>query len=183
MTGKRRVHKVFVSYHHANDQSYRNRFELLFGKHHNIIESRSVNIGAIHPNGNTEYVRQQIREGYISDATVIVVLIGTHTWQRKHVDWEIYAGLRHTPSNPRCGLLGIFLPSRSDFGKPRYNPKTIPPRLYDNLDNGFAEIYDWTKDPVSMQARIDAAFRRRGGLPKNSRTLFAKNRKGPEWQS
>ena len=177
-------HKVFVSYHHENDQRYRNRFELLFGKHHNIIESRSVNIGAIHPNSNTEYVRQKIREGYISDATVIVVLIGTRTWQRKHVDWEIYAGLRHTPSNPRCGLLGIFLPSRSDFGESTYNPKTIPPRLYDNLDNGFAGIYDWTESPRVMQSWIHIAFQRRNQKPDPdlSRDLFAKNRTGEKWQ-
>ena len=33
-------------------------------------------------------MRQKIRDEYIRDATVAIVLIGPRTWQRKHVDWE-----------------------------------------------------------------------------------------------
>ena len=109
-------HKVFISYYHEDDQYYRDEFERLFSSRHDIIVSKSVNIGDIDPNDNqtTESVRQQIRDKYIRDATVIVVLVGARTWQRKYVDWEIYSGLRDTKKNPRCGLLGIILPSRSE---------------------------------------------------------------------
>ena len=43
---------------------------------------RSVDIGDIDPHLKSETVRQKIRDEYISDATVTVVLIGRHTWQR-----------------------------------------------------------------------------------------------------
>jgi len=32
-------HKVFVSYHHANDQAYRDAFERLFALHYAVIIS------------------------------------------------------------------------------------------------------------------------------------------------
>ena len=47
-----------------------------------------------------------------------VVLVGTCTWQRKaYVDWEIGSSLSDTRNNTktRCGLLGIILPSNSNY--------------------------------------------------------------------
>ena len=76
-------HKVFVSYHHANDQYYRNQFEQLFANHYDIMVSKSVQIGDIDSNLGTETIRQKIRDEYLRDSTVTVVLIGTQTWQRK----------------------------------------------------------------------------------------------------
>lgn len=101
-------HNVFVSYHHDNDQYYRNEFEKLFVNHYDIMVSKSVQIGDIDSNLNTETIRQKIRDEYLRDSTVTVVLIGTQTWQRKHVDWEIASSIRDTKLNPRSGLLGIF---------------------------------------------------------------------------
>jgi hypothetical protein len=104
-------HKVFVSYHHARDQAYRDRFERLFAYDHDIMVSKSVQIGDIPTYLSTETVRQKIRDEYLRDSTVTVVLIGAETWQRKHADWEIASSIRHTEFNPRSGLLGILLPS------------------------------------------------------------------------
>ena len=95
-------HKVFVSYHHANDQEYRNLFEGLFSFIHNIIVSKSVQIGDIDPNLKVDTIRQKIRDEYLRDSTVTVVLVGAETWKRKHVDWEIGASIRCS------GLLGIL---------------------------------------------------------------------------
>lgn len=53
-------HKVFVSYHHANDQYYRNAFENLFVNVYDVMVSNSVQIGEINPFLNTETVRQKI---------------------------------------------------------------------------------------------------------------------------
>ena len=178
-------HKVFVSYYHEDDQIYRNKFERLFLSRYDIFVSKSVGIGDIDPHDNqtTEYIRQQIRDKYIRDATVVVVLVGARTWQRKYVDWEISAGLRHTKRNPRCGLLGILLPTYPGYKSNKYYPDTIPPRLYDNLESGFATIHSWRNDPRYTQKWIHEAFNRRNKiLPKISRPMFAKNRKGERWQ-
>lgn len=58
--------------------------------------SKSVRIGDIDPNLATDTIRQKIRDEYLRGSTVTVVLVGPETWQRKHVDWEIGASIRHT---------------------------------------------------------------------------------------
>lgn len=112
-------HKVFVSFHHANDWSYRLAFENFFANQYDIMVSKSVQIGDISEHLPTETVRQKIRDQYLRDTTVTVVLIGAQTWQRKHVDWEIASSIRNTPYNPRSGLIGIVLPTypRADRAK------------------------------------------------------------------
>ena len=104
-------HNVFVSYYHAEDQYYRERFEGLFSGIHDIMVSKSVEMGDIDPNLPTERVRQIIRDKYLRDSTVTVVLVGAYTWQRKYVDWEIGSSIRKTKNNTRSGLLGILLPT------------------------------------------------------------------------
>lgn len=178
-----KVHKVFISYHHANDQKYRNDFEKLFHDNHQILISKSVQMGDIDPNLKTETIRQKIRDEYLRDSTVTVVLIGSETWKRKHVDWEISSSLRHSESNPRSGLIGILLPTHPSYGQKTYDSHTIPPRLYDNHENKFAQIYDWDLNPTYVQNWIHKAFDRRFEInPDNSRDLYKNNRNGDKWQ-
>lgn len=177
-----RRHKTFVSYHHANDQYYKNRLEQLC--QHQIV-TRSVQIGDIDPNTNTDNIRRIIREQYLRDSTVTVVLIGRDTWKRKHVDWEISSSIRQTSASSRSGLLGIFLPSHPDYKNSSYNKYTIPPRLADNVDCGFAQLYDWEERATAIQDWIHEAYKRRSSInPNNARPLFANNRpmNQKEWQ-
>ena len=77
-------HKVFVSYHHDNDQVYnRNLFEELFSDIFDIMVSKSVQIGDLDPNLKTDTIRQKIRDEYLRDSTVTVVLIGKETSEKK----------------------------------------------------------------------------------------------------
>lgn len=180
------IHKVFVSYHHTEpDQTYRDNFEKFFANIHGIMVSKSVQIGDIDQNLQTDTVRQKIRDEYLRDATVTIVLIGANTWQRKHVDWEISSSIRDTAKNPRSGLLGIFLPSYPMGAGNTFNPKTIPPRLYDNWKNEnkrFAHLYNWTNDPVKLQQWIHRAFLdRKTIIPDNSYPHFVNNRTSDHW--
>jgi len=172
-------HKVFVSYHHANDQLYRDQFEKVFADYHDIMISKSVQIGDIDSNLKTETVRQKIRDEYLSDSTVTVVLIGTLTWQRKHIDWEIASSIRDTKNSSRSGLLGILLPTYNS----KLYPYTIPPRLYDNVKCGFAKLYKWDTNPKTVQSWIHEAFSNRNIIiPDNSYPSFSNNRSGDRWQ-
>ena len=179
-------HRVFVSYYHDEDQADRDHFESLFSGINDIMVSESVEIGDIDDtNLSSDRIFQIIREDYLSNSTVTVVLIGAHTWQRKFVDWEIGASIRHTKSNPRSGLLGILLPTypRPQGDLTKYNRYTIPPRLYDNIQCSFATIHNWNSDPSTVQAWIHEAFKRRNEEPPpdNSRPAFGKNRSGERW--
>jgi hypothetical protein len=176
-------HKVFVSYHHKNDEWDRDRFEELFSNKYDILVSKSVQIGDIDPNLKTETIRQKIRDEYLRDSTVTVVLIGSETWKRKHVDWEIGASIRQTKYNSRSGLLGILLPDYPRSNISKYTHTTIPPRLHDNIKCGFAKIYNWDDDPSTVQEWIHEAFLRRDKInPDNSFPSFINNRSGSGWQ-
>ena len=171
-------HKVFISFH-EQDIRQKEAFVRMMGKR---IVDRSVDTGNIDDTGlKTPTVRQKIRDQYIRDATVTIVLIGPHTWQRKHVDWEIGSSIRKTKKNPRCGLLGIVLPNHSNHGKKALEPRLIPPRLADNCtgDDPYALVYDWPSPwtPATIAEWIHRAFVRRDGTPpNNSRMPFARNR-------
>ena len=86
-------HRVFISFHEL-DVEYKKEFVRRMGSR---IVDRSVDTGNIDDAGlKTATVRQKIRDEYIRDATVTIVLIGPGTWQRKHVDWEIGSSIRKT---------------------------------------------------------------------------------------
>lgn len=194
-------HKVFVSYHHANDQPYKDAFVRTFGT--DCVVDRSVSDGDIPDGTSNERIRQIIRDDYIRDATVIVVLIGADTWRRKHVDWEIAAGLRSTQYNSRTGLLGLVLPSYSVGYAPTdrrlatdgmgrnytlasdvaYGVHTIPKKLGLNvIDTNYATVRPWTTNATLMDAWIDEAFKRRMKQPDPViGQLYSKNQSGDRW--
>lgn len=176
-------HRVFVSYYHDEDQDYREQFEGWFSDIYDIYVSESVGMGEINENLPPKRIHQIIREQYLRDSTVTVVLVGPHTWQRKFVDWEIGSSIRHTKNNPRSGLLGILLPTYPGFSTNSYNPHTIPPRFYDNIECEFATIHKWSEDPQTVQSWIHNAFKRRNENPppNNSRDSFARNRSDERW--
>ena len=110
-------HKVFVSFHH-DDQEYKNLFVRMMG---DDIVDKSVEDGDIDDdNIATETIRQKIRDDFIADATVTIVLIGPCTWQRKHVDWEIGSSLRDTKKNSSMRSVGHPASQSSRFWKRKY---------------------------------------------------------------
>ena len=173
------LRKVFVSFHEDNDTEIKEEFvDQMTG----LIEHNDVKIDYVHKaNRSVGDIRRYIREEYLADTTVTVVLIGVETWQRKHVDWEIGASLRKTDANGRGGLIGIVLPEHPDYEKPTKHPRRMPPRLADNLlgDDPYARLYDWPKPfkPETVAGWIEKAHRRREGQPPiNTLTYFGRNR-------
>lgn len=72
-----RRRKVFVSYHHQEDQEYKNRFVRVMNDY---IVDKSVDTGDIVDRDlPVDEIRRRIRDEYIADATVTVVLIGRCT--------------------------------------------------------------------------------------------------------
>jgi hypothetical protein len=168
-------HKVFISYYHHDDEQYRSRFEQLFG---HLFINKSVAPGDINSDLGTDYIKHLIQDGYVSDSSVVLVLVGAKTFCRKHVDWEISAGLNKKVGG-YSGLLGICLPNHSDCGKDKYTPDLVPPRLVDNLKSKFAKLYDWTEKEASIVAFIQDAFDRRNADSnkiENTAPQFVKNR-------
>lgn len=171
-------HKNFISYYHQDDEPYRIAFEKAFSS---IFINKSVRSGDIDPDNSSEYVKRLISEGYITDASVVTVLIGPNTRKRKHVDWEISAALNKKVGG-YSGLIGILLPSVSLLPNGNYRYEDLPPRLETNAKSGYAPIYTWavaTQSASSISGAINDAFQRRttkSNLIDNSLPLFVNNR-------
>lgn len=103
-------HKIFIGYHHANDQAYKDQLLRLNRKFDLFIDG-SVDIGDIDDSLPDDTIRKIIRDEYLQDSTVTIVLVGTETKYRKHVDWEIYSSMRDGAINKKSGVLVINLPS------------------------------------------------------------------------
>lgn len=150
--------KTFVSFYHK-DQAYREIYGNLFN---DLIVGKSVEVGDIDKDNSDEYIKQLIQRGYLSDTTVLVVLVGPKTLCRKHVDWEISGALNRKVGDNYSGLVGILLPNHPDFGADKkYNSNNLPKRLAANLESGYAKLYDWTDNRVRMQHYIECAFENR----------------------
>jgi hypothetical protein len=85
------MHKTFISYHHENDQDLKDTLIKDFGDDDFI--DKSVHDGDIDPNNSEETIMRTIREKFLADSTVTLVLIGRETAQRPFVNSEIQASL------------------------------------------------------------------------------------------
>ncbi len=59
-----RKRKIFVSYHHQNDQWYYNEFSRIFSDSYNVIQDNSLD--RIIDSDDSEYVMRRIREEYLT---------------------------------------------------------------------------------------------------------------------
>lgn len=178
-------HKIFISYHHSNDQDYKEELESIYCEWLDNCISRSVQDMDIDDNLPDEKIREIIRDNYLKNSTVTVVLVGQETWKRKHVDWEIYSSLYDGSKNKRSGLIGVLLPSYPDLINNKYNPYTIPQRLYDNIQTGYAKIYSWDDFLINCEDYIDEAYKRKNDYSFKtdlSRERFKQNRSGDRWR-
>ncbi len=104
------VHRIFISYHHANDQEYKATL-LDLNKRLGVFIDKSVDTGDIDPNLSDESIRVKIRDEYLRDSTVTILLVGTKTAGRKHIDWELYSSMIDGQINKKSGILVVQLPS------------------------------------------------------------------------
>ena len=104
------VHRAFISYHHANDQEYK---AILLDRNERlgVFMDRSVDTGEIDPNLPDEAIRVKIRDEYLRDSTVTILLVGTETARRKHIDWELYSSMIDGQINKKSGIVVVQLPS------------------------------------------------------------------------
>ncbi len=166
-------HKVFISYHHADEEQV-NKFIDYFCYDKGVFTKKIVGerYDTDIDSKDNDYIMRTIREKYLADSTVTIVLIGKETAKRKYVDWEIASTIRNDANNKRSGLLGIYLPEKSNC--------EIPPRLQDNVNCGYARIFSYpTSNPDALKRWIEDAYEKRNDdyyKVDNSRDLFKNNR-------
>ena len=179
-------HKVFISFYHDNDQ-WAKDYLLALNFYYDIFFDRSVATDDISDDLTDETIRTKIRDEYLRDSSVTVLIVGTGTRYRKHIDWEIYSSMYDGSVNKRSGLVVIELPSTGpglievchDGEKSLYpginwtniNSQSeysqrhpyIPDRIVENLatGNSFISVTTWDaiKDnPQRLRNLIDMAY-------------------------
>lgn len=108
------MHKTFISYHHANDQDLKNQLIEEFGGGEFI--DKSVKDGDIDTDNAEETIMRTIKEDFLSDSTVTLVIVGYETAQRPFVNSEIQASL--WGNNPN----GLFAVVRDEVYDLIYQP-------------------------------------------------------------
>lgn len=161
--------KCFISYH-RDDRAVVQRFISQFGPSHFIARAITMPEDVIEST-DTDYVMRRIRELYIKDSTVTIVLIGRCTWARRFVDWEVQASLRRSAESAPNGLLAILLD--------RSIRPALPERVKLNKDSGYAQYHYYPNSASALADWIeDAHLARtaRAHLISNPRARFERNR-------
>lgn len=185
------MHKVFISYHHKNDQRYKDQLVAL-GQRNKTFINPFVQTGDVHDNLGAEHIRKIIRDTWLQDSTVTIVLVGTETNKRKYVDWEIYSSMYEGKINKKSGILVVTLPTittlyspiqvqhgpeeralypGSAWQKPRWGQyrliyPSMPDRILDNLvaPEALVSVTRWIdieRNPGRLRSLIELAFRDR----------------------
>jgi hypothetical protein len=162
-------HKCFISYHGA-DIDRVTRFVEDFN---DVFIPRVVGVSdSDHfkdpiSSEDEEYIKNQIGSKYLSDSTVTILFVGSCTWSRKYVDWEISSSLRNSPVNKRNGLMAITPADRSQ--------NKLPARFKDNWDGDkkYARYYFYPQSEASLRSCIEDAFQAR-----DSRSSLIANGRG-----
>lgn len=154
-----KIRNCFVSYHHDRDQKYISKLRKVITEMKVADYSLKDDIGHL----TDETIYKKVREKMRS-CSVTVVLIGQRTGHRKWIDWEIWASLRgYTPPYDQYksfkpnGLLGIFLPMESH---------SVPNRLQDNINSGFAVSMKWENLERDFERKVNAAYLNRTNVPR-----------------
>lgn len=189
-------HRVFISYYHHDDQWYKDylikmqEFNIETMQMQSIFEDFSVHEKEIDDAGlSSEQIRCIIRDEYIKDATVLILLCGENTKKRKHIDWELHAAMYDSPANRQMGIIVINLPTikqgirasskeekplLSDFGqwysidnRAEFEAQYpyMPSRIIDNFVKEVPiTVVEWSRienHPTILKQLIDNAFNRR----------------------
>ncbi|AAT75677.1 unknown protein [Mesoplasma florum L1] len=164
--------KVFISYWHSGHQIQKDELEKTVRASRNI--NNSVHIGDINENLPTERIYQIIRDDYLKDSQVTIVLLGLHTNHRKHIDREIASSIRETFLNPRNGLVILVMPEMVPYvSAGTWNSERIcGPRISKNIKNNYA-VFDYyhnvINNPSKLNELIEKAYLNRNNvLPNNS---------------
>ncbi len=107
-------HRCFISYHHDLDEDAVDDFVRTFDHERDAFIARGLGQEMsqdIIDSDDTDYVMRRVRELYLEDSTVTLVLMGKCSWARRYVDWELQSSLRSGATVTPNGLLGIILPS------------------------------------------------------------------------
>ena len=110
-------HRCFISFK-KEDIYYKN--EIQKWERENKVDMIDKSLNTPINSDDEDYIMRRIREDYLSDSTVTIFLIGSHSsenlgWdEQKYIKRELQASLYNGEGNTRSGILGVVLPQMYD---------------------------------------------------------------------
>lgn len=151
--------KCFLSYHKDDLKAVEK-----FAKKYSGVFIPKV-LGALNQklvnSNDSNYIMRQIREEYLQDSTVTIVILGQCTWSRKFVDWEIASSLRNDPKNKRSGLLGLVLPSVGSISNVKLSKRMSANMRRRGERDKYARLHRFPDNDESLRGWIEDAFEAR----------------------
>jgi hypothetical protein len=160
-------HKCFIAYHKADQNAvndFCDKFSGSFIKRGITMEEDIID------SNDTDYVMRRIRELYLKDSTVTIVLVGKCTWARRFVDWEVQSSLRNPRDGYPNGLVAIQLWD---------SYKTLPNRVNLNVESGYSKFYKYPASTDVLSKIVEEAWEARYNLQDlivNPRERFSYNK-------
>lgn len=111
------AHKCYISFK-TEDESYKK--EIQKWNDTNKVDMIDKSLNTPIQSDDEDYIMRKIREDYLSDSTVTIFLIGTHSSEiegneeQKYIKRELQASLYNGDNNTRNGILGVVLPEMYD---------------------------------------------------------------------
>lgn len=191
-------HKTFISFHSDDEWAKKHLEEL--NKSGGYFVNKSVTEGDIDDSFPDEKIRKTIRDDFLGDTTVTILLVGRETKTRKFIDWELHASMLDTDKNPKSGIVCVNLPSISQSRRgtttrekelinPNGNWTTVdsrselesnypfmPSRIIDNFSNKVdIAVVDWKTIENNIDILIeliDIAYEKRKTIKYDTRALL-----------
>lgn len=107
-------HKCFISFK-TEDEKYKK--EIQSWGEDNKVDMIDKSLNTPIDSDDEDYIMRKIRQDYLSDSTVTIVLIGEHSSEdlgeeeQRFVKRELQASLYNGEGNTRSGILGVVLPA------------------------------------------------------------------------
>lgn len=178
------IHKTYLS-HHPDDQSQVGQFLEQFDYLNNLAIHRPQGEleQDIEREDNKHKLIHKMRQRYLKDSTVTLLLLGPCTYTQRSVDLELLASLHHgqdVMADPDedilpNGLVAVMLP--------HYQENGFPDRLNENLRVSetqpipYAKVIPYPDDKATLAAAIKEAYTRRQTLlPNNTPTMQSEDK-------
>lgn len=110
-------HKCYISFK-TEDEDYKSEIQKM--KDEDKLDYIDKSLNEAIDSEDPDYIMRKIREDYLSDSTVTIFLIGTHSretlgWEeQQYIKRELQASLYDGDNNSRSGILGVVLPEMYD---------------------------------------------------------------------
>lgn len=178
------IHKTYLSYH-PEDQSQVERFLEQFDHLNNLAIQRPP--GELEQDIEREDDKHKLihkmRQRYLKDSTVTLLLLGPCTYTQRSVDLELLASLHHgqdVMADPNedilpNGLVAVMLPHYQEDGFPDRLNENL--RVSEDQPEPYARVIPYPEDKMTLAAAIkDAHTRRETLLPNNTPAMQSEDK-------